>query len=299
MDQLAATVPVGLLQFDAERHVVYTNDRLHQILAVEPAETVEAQLANVTGEDRAVLELALTETLSEGRETDIEVRLSVPPRDMLRFCAVSLRALSLKDGTVTGAIACVADVTDSARMREELKKRAAFDELTGCYNRGSIMLTLEASIETGGHGGERAVIFIDIDHFKAVNDQHGHAAGDEALRVIAQLLRDVVRDQDMVGRVGGDEFLVVCPDIGGPEQAMKLAERLAGAALEQEIQLETGLIVPQLSLGVAWSCGDNVGAEALVTKADRAMYESKHERAGRPKLAAEVPSPSLGPEVHS
>ena len=290
MDQLAATVPVGLLQFDVEHRVVYTNDRLHHILGVERAETVEAQLGTVVDEDRATLERALLETLGEGRDTDIEVRLCLPPGGLPRFCALSVRALSLEDGTITGAIACVADVTDSARAREELKKRASFDELTNCYNRGSIMGFLRANIE-GDRGAERGVVFIDVDHFKSVNDEHGHAAGDEVLRDIAQLLQDVVRDRDMVGRVGGDEFLVVCPDIGGPDQAIKFAERLADAAREKEISLATGHVVPKLSIGVAWSRGVGVSAEAIVARADSAMYESKQERAGKPKLASETSLP--------
>jgi len=199
-----------------------------------------------------------------------------------------VRALSLKDGTITGAIACVADVTDSARTREELRKRASFDELAGCYNRRSIMLALEANIESGEHRAERGVVFVDVDQFKAVNDQHGHAAGDAVLRNVAQLLKEVARERDMLGRVGGDEFLMVCPDIGGPDQAMTLAERLADAALERELSFATGLVVPKLSIGVAWSCGDGVSAETIVAQADGAMYESKHERAGRPKLAPET-----------
>ncbi len=290
MDQLAATVPVGLLQFDAERRVVYTNDRLHRILGVQRAETLEEQLGAVTEEDRSTLEGALVETLAEGRETDIEVRLYLSPRGLLRFCSLSIRALSLEDGTITGAIACVADVTDSARTREELQKRASFDELTRCYNRGSIMLALEASIGSGDRGAERGVIFIDVDRFKSVNDQHGHAAGDEVLRAIARLLQEALRETDILGRVGGDEFLVVCPDIGGPGETMKLAERLAAAALDGEISVATGVIVPKLSIGVAWSSGDSVDAETIVARADSAMYESKRERAGTPKLAPDTSS---------
>ena len=89
LDQLAATVPVGLLQFDVEHNVVYTNDRLHHILGVERAETLEAQLGTVVDEDRTTLEQALLETLGEGRDTDIEVRLCLPPRGLLRFCGLS------------------------------------------------------------------------------------------------------------------------------------------------------------------------------------------------------------------
>ena len=233
LDGLAEAIPVGLFQVDADRHIVYTNDRLHEILGVERADTVEAQLATVTDVDRPLLQRALDEVLGEGRQADIEVELRLPPSRELRFCTISLRALSQDDGTINGAIACVADITDSARMREELKRRATFDELTGCYNRASIMRALEANIASGQRQAERAVVFVDLDRFKAVNDQHGHAAGDELLSIVAQRLQGVVRDGDMVGRIGGDEFLAVCPDIGGPDQAMKLAERLAQAQREE------------------------------------------------------------------
>jgi len=176
-------------------------------------------------------------------------------------------------------------------MREELKRRATFDELTGCYNRASIMLALEANIASGQRQAERAVVFVDLDSFKAVNDQHGHAAGDELLSIVAQRLQGVVRDGDMVGRIGGDEFLVVCPDIGGPDQAMGLAERLAGA-LREELCVATGSIVEQISIGVAWSSGEGADADAIVAQADSAMYESKREGTGQPKLAIAVKVPS-------
>ena len=292
LDRLAGAVPVGLFQVDADRHIVYTNDRLHQILGVERADTVEAQLATVTDADRPTLDRALDEVLGEGLHADIEVELRLSPSRELRFCTISLRSLSQDDGTINGAIACVADVTDSACMREELKRRATFDELTGCYNRASIMLALEANIASGQRQAERAVVFVDLDSFKAVNDQHGHAAGDELLSIVAQRLQGVVRDGDMVGRIGGDEFLVVCPDIGGPDQAMKLAERLA-QALREEAYVATRSIVEQVSIGVAWSSGEGADADAIVAQADSAMYESKREGTGQPKLAiaVEVPSP--------
>jgi diguanylate cyclase (GGDEF)-like protein len=175
-------------------------------------------------------------------------------------------------------------------MREELKKRATFDELTGCYNRPSIMDALAASVASGQRRGERAVMFIDLDRFKEVNDREGHAAGDALLRIVAEGLRSVVRADDLVGRIGGDEFLVVCPEIGGTEQAMELAGRIA-QALREQVCLATVRTAPQLqaSIGVAWSSGDSVGADTLVAQADNAMYESKRERNGRPKLATAVP----------
>ena len=285
LDRLAGAVPVGLFQVDLDRRIVYTNERLHEILGIEPVETLDAQLATVIAADRPQLDRALGEVLDEGAAADVEVQLRVPSSRGLRFCTISLRPLSLEDGTISGAIACVADVTDSARMREELKQRATFDELTGCYNRASIMLALEADIESGRGRAERGVAFVDLDCFKAVNDEHGHAVGDELLRVVAGRLRAAVREPDLVGRIGGDEFLVVCPDIGGPEQAMQLAERLAAAVREGAVSVGSGSIEAQVSVGVAWSSGDGVSADAIVAQADHAMYTSKREGAGAPKLA--------------
>ena len=99
----------------------------------------------------------------------------------------------------------MADVTDSARMRDELKRRATFDELTGCHNRASFMLALEANIAEMPDT-DRAVMFVDLDRFKELNDRCGHAAGDELLRTIGERLRATVRSNDLVGRVGGDDF---------------------------------------------------------------------------------------------
>ena len=284
LDGLAKAIPVGLFQVDTSRHVVYTNDMLHEILGVEREDTVDAQLASVKDADRATLSLALDQVLASGQPADIEVELRAPSSGELRFCAVGLRSFSQDDGPITGAIGCIADITDSTHMREELRRRATFDELTGCYNRASIMQALETNIASGERHAERAVVFVDLDRFKDVNDRHGHAAGDELLKAVAAQLRGVVRDGDMVGRIGGDEFLAVCPDIGGPEQAMKLAERLAQTQLE-EVRVAKGTIVVQVSIGVAWTSGEEADADAMVAMADDAMYESKREGAGRPKLA--------------
>ncbi|HTU79064.1 MAG TPA: diguanylate cyclase [Solirubrobacteraceae bacterium] len=286
LDRLAEAAPVGLLQFDARRDVLYTNDRLHQILGVERAGTVEAQLRSVAEPSRGILDAALEGVLGDGAHAEIEVELRLPGTDELRFCTMGLCALSDDGGAVSGAIACVADVTDSARLREELKRQATFDALTGCYNRASLMCALETSIAAGSPEADRAVVFVDVDRFKDVNDRYGHVVGDELLRVVAQRLQHAARDGDQVGRIGGDEFLVLCPQVGGPDDAVRLATRLADAQREQ-VHLAGRVITPQISVGVAWSRGESTTAEALVGQADHAMYESKRERLGRPKLASD------------
>jgi len=286
LDRLTAALPVGVFQIGVEHDVVYTNDRLHQILGVSPQESIEAQLATVADEDRPALVGAIEAVLGEGVNADLDIRVLLPESEELRSCTVSLRALSHEDGTVSGAIACVADVTDSARMQDELKRRATFDELTGCHNRASVVTALEESIASSQGKAERAVMFVDLDGFKEVNDRQGHAAGDALLRSVARCLLEAVRDTDLVGRIGGDEFLVVCPDIGGPAPAMKLAERLAHAIHEERGEPGAEGIECQVSIGVAWSSGSDTSADTLVAMADRAMYESKRARVGQPVLAA-------------
>ena len=304
LDRLAEAIPLGLFQVDAAGEVVYTNDRLHAILGVPREASAHEQLGTVVEADRPALRRAVDDVLRDGRHTDVEVELRLPSTQELRFCSVSLRALTREDGAISGAIACVADVTDSARMRDELKRRATFDELTGCYNRASFMRALEANVADARAETERAVMFVDLDRFKELNDRYGHAAGDELLRVLGERLRETVRGNDLVGRVGGDEFLVMCPDIGGPDGAMRLAGRLA-RTLHERVRLTAGSVIPQVSIGVAWSNCDGVDADALVAQADAAMYQSKHQHAGQPKLARTVTdlslrraSPRASPRLH-
>jgi len=298
LDRLAETVPVGLFQIDSDRRIVYTNDRLHEILGIDRTESVCEQLASVVAEDRWELEGAIAQVLTDASGADIEVALRLPDHDTPRSCTISLRALTHEDGTISGAIACVTDVTESAHLRDELARQATFDPLTDCYNRASIMRTLEANISSGQRRAERAVMFVDLDRFKEVNDRHGHAAGDELLRTVAQRLRGAVRENDLVGRIGGDEFLVVCADIGGPQQAMQLAGRVARVLRESSIEVPSESLCYQASIGVAWSDGPAPSADALVAQADRAMYESKLERRGQPRLA--VPGAGIaGPTAPS
>jgi diguanylate cyclase (GGDEF)-like protein/PAS domain S-box-containing protein len=284
LHQLAEAVPVGLFQIDAAGQIVYANDRLGEIFATEPAETISDQLKSVVPADRPALDAAIEKVLKHGSPADLEVALRLPSSQARGYCTIALRALTHEDGTVSGAIACVADVTDSTRMREELRHRATVDELTNCLNRAAIMRQLEADIASGQRRSERAVLFVDLDDFKQVNDQYGHGVGDELLRRVAERLRCAVREEDLVGRIGGDEFLIVCPQIGGHEPAVALAQRIADL-LRRDVTLSAG--GRQASIGVAWSSGETVGAEALIARADRAMYESKRERAGRPMLARE------------
>jgi diguanylate cyclase (GGDEF)-like protein/PAS domain S-box-containing protein len=285
LDRLAETVPVGLMQVDSEMQIVYTNDRLHEILGAPRAETASQQLANIEPAGRLLIEEAFAGLLGEGIDAEVEVAVTGRPDGGVGHCQVSLRALTHEGGEVSGAIACLADVSDSIAMREELRRRATHDELTGCLNRAAITRALEQSIEDAEPGDQRALLFIDLDGFKEVNDEHGHAAGDELLRAVAGHLRASIRAGDLVGRLGGDEFLVLCP--GMDEQTARLlADRLAVSAAAGAVAHAAEV---RASVGVSWSRGSGVDSETLLARADRAMYDVKRERSnGRRETAGRV-----------
>ncbi|MGD0254253.1 MAG: sensor domain-containing diguanylate cyclase [Acidimicrobiales bacterium] len=285
LDRLAETLPLGLLQVDSDSRVIYTNDRLHYILGTARASSVEEQLSTVVDEDSRSVAEAFAGVLSNGLDSDIEIRVRPLGESdkQLRYCALNLRTLTDASGGVTGAIVCVADVTETARAREELRARATFDAVTRCYNRASAMAELEAMLAPDGTGQRPAVIFIDLDHFKDVNDNLGHIAGDEFLRVVAQRLHRCVRAEDVVGRIGGDEFLVICPHISATAEAMRTAARLAHS-LRNQIVLKKAAVPSSASIGVAWCDAQSTTAEALVAQADAAMYQSKRAGNGEPVL---------------
>jgi diguanylate cyclase (GGDEF)-like protein len=187
---------------------------------------------------------------------------------------------------VNGAITCVLDITDSARARKELEKRATFDALTGCHNRSSILTALQGELEQND-SSLTAVVYVDLDKFKRVNDTLGHAAGDELLALAADRLRVAGRADDVVGRLGGDEFLLLLKGIPGPEVAMRVAHRIC-TLLGTKFELSSETVELRASVGVAFRGPrtPTLTAEELVKLADTAMYASKDQGLGLPVLAA-------------
>ena len=287
--RLTEALPQGILQLAADRTVVHANSRLPVLLGL-PAVGGWADLAAVADEaGRAGLETALSRALDDGGDTALEVGIRTPAGET-RVCAVSVVALGDREGA-PGALVCVSDVTDSARMREELTAKATFDPLTGCHNRASTMAVLEAALAEPG-GRPTAVVFVDLDEFKPVNDTLGHDAGDELLVTTAHRLASVLRRDDLVGRLGGDEFLVVSRGVDGPDAAAALGTRIR-AALSVPAEISAGAVRLRASLGVAVGEPGLDGA-ALTKRADQAMYLSKQGRRGEPVLwTADLGAPAL------
>lgn len=285
--RLTEALPMSIVQIDADRRIVYQNARVANTIGTVAGDELSAArlAAGVIPGDLPAVTAALDAVLRGGADVDLEYGFRHDATGLRRIDA-KVRALATPDGQVAGAIICLTDVTDAVRMREELHRQANYDALTGCRSRAATLTTLEESLALPATNHGVAVVFVDLNEFKEVNDRHGHAAGDRLLTHVGALLRAAVRDGDVVGRFGGDEFVVVCRDVAGQPQARRIAESLATAVAADTaaLQLDSVRILPRASIGVSWARPGTFDADTLIARADAAMYAAKKTRAGRVAL---------------
>ncbi|MCU7727803.1 sensor domain-containing diguanylate cyclase [Actinoplanes sp. KI2] len=280
MRRLTETLPMGVLQIDADRRIVYLNDRAARALHARLGDVLDDRyLDAIVPADRPAADDAIAVVLGTGNDADVEYGSREPGRGVRRVRA-NLRALTSDDGAITGAIICLADVTEDVRLREELRHRATFDPLTGCHNRSATMAALQdATAAPDGHAGT-AVVFLDLNGFKQVNDVYGHAAGDRLLTHVANRLRMTVPADGVVGRIGGDEFVVICRDVAGPAGAERIGADLLAGLRAEVVDAAGNVLTPEASVGVAWAPCGAAGPEELIARADAAMYQAKKTRTG-------------------
>ena len=186
------------------------------------------------------------------------------------------------------------DVTDTSIyqqrlevLTQELREASNRDGLTRLFNRRFIEETLGNEFNRARrYGHPLAVILTDIDHFKQVNDVHGHLAGDEVLRIVSRRLQDNLRDIDILGRYGGEEFLIVLPDTGS-EGARVLAERLRHVIEREPVEFGDTHLTIHISLGISELRNDSRDYEQLIGEADQALYRSKETGRNRTTVFAQ------------
>ena len=206
-------------------------------------------------------------------------------------------------GAVTHYFGFQNDVTARVEAQERLAHLAHHDTLTGLPNRAQMMAGLQRELARARrHGSRLAVLFIDLDGFKNVNDRLGHAAGDLVLTAAGARLRAVLRDRDLLGRYGGDEFVAVVTDVPA-DMADQIAHRVTDAVLDSfhsPLDMSEQAVQLGASIGVALFPDHGQDADELLLAADRAMYTAKDAGRGRAMLAAPRPPGSAsGPGVPS
>jgi two-component system, cell cycle response regulator len=248
-------------------------------------------VARTAGADVLLLHGALGCALSELKTDPDLFRIAVVVVDSASDVAAAVDALEhgahdvLREDAPPGEIvARVGAARRAGEMQEQLLSRehdleamAYYDELTGVANRRFAVRQLHALVSRARrHDHELSVVLLDADRFKSLNDRHGHGAGDDVLRGLADRLRSRVREEDVVARFGGEEFLVILPDTGA-SGAATAAEDLREAVAAQPFPV--GRIALPLTVSVGWATWRGEPLERLIARADRGLYAAKE--AGR------------------
>ncbi len=253
----------GLCLFDAADRLVIANTRFGELFGAAPAGAVASELlaarglpelARAAGDAEAAVH---TCTLADGRSI-----------------AVTQRAVR-----AGGWVSTYEDVSERRATEAKLAHMARHDELTGLPNRFALQQHLPERLAGDAAPGSLALLCLDLDRFKVVNDVLGHAAGDAVLRVVADRLRECTRDTDLVVRFGGDEFVIVQEATNQPTAAAALAERLI-AVMAAPIELEQQTVAIGTSVGIVVADAPGSRADTLLRCADTAMYRAKNDGRG-------------------
>jgi diguanylate cyclase (GGDEF)-like protein len=189
-----------------------------------------------------------------------------------------------RGGVFAGRVFVLRDVSERARAEEELRRGAFYDALTGLPNRALFMDRLEKAVERSRRGSHPfAVMFLDLDRFKLVNDSLGHSMGDELLVAVSRRLEGCIRPGDTVARMGGDEFAILLEEVTGMHGATEAADRIL-AVLDQPVSLEGNDVFPSASIGVVMGSDLEAPFEHLLRYADVAMYRAKSRGRNRREL---------------
>ena len=284
-DRLAAMVEHSsdvVLLADHSGAVSYASPGLYSTLGHQPATWIGRHLVDVVAdEERGKLENQLRRLLEAGSGNTVEFEVTLLRVDGHRRRANVVIANLLGSAAVDGIVATFRDITEQRKLERQLSHRAYHDELTGLANRALFLDRMDHALRVARSERDPvAVLFVDLDDFKAVNDEFGHAVGDQVLKSVADCIRRSADPGDTTARLGGDEFAILLEDVGGVGRALDVAERLLDL-LRLPVAVAGYDMSVLASIGVAVAT-PHMNTTSLLRDADIAMYEAK--RAGKGQI---------------
>ncbi len=273
--------PNGMALSDADGRLFRVNPTMCAMLRVTEGELLGRTFHDITHPSDRARNFELYRELFAGRRSGyvIEKRYLRSDGDFV-WCRVHLSVVRDTSGAPQYAIAQIHDITEQRTAAEILEYEARYDALTGLATRKLFLEQLERAIaNTRRHGGMVAALFIDLDHFKTVNDTMGHAAGDELLAAVARRMQSVLRVGDFACRFGGDEFMVLCTGLESAADVADVAERLRDA-VEHPFQIRGSDVFIGASIGIALA-DETADASTLLSQADSAAYRAKERGRNR------------------
>jgi diguanylate cyclase (GGDEF)-like protein/PAS domain S-box-containing protein len=273
---------------DGEGRIVEVNRAALELLGYRAEEMVGRRIASLYADPMDYHQLE-AEVVRTGSVREVEVRLRTKDgRELWCLVAAARRGGS---GKGVGSQGIIHDITERKLAELRLEHASLHDGLTGLPNRALLMDRLEQAVVRSEReeSPSFAVLFLDLDRFKGVNDTLGHSAGDQILQWTADRLRSCVRRHDTVGRVGGDEFVALLDGIGSVAEAIEVADRMV-EVLGRPYRLKGREFFTTASIGITWPTERKSAPEVLLREADLAMYRAKLRGGARHEL--------YGPELH-
>jgi diguanylate cyclase (GGDEF)-like protein/PAS domain S-box-containing protein len=271
-----------LARHDLDGRYLYASPAAERLLGYRPDELLgrTAWEVGLVHPDDAEGPRSLRRAIEDGHQTATAAWRVVRRDGTTRWVETAVRAVPDADGRPAQVVAVTRDVSERKDAELRLARQALHDALTGLPNRALFQDRLEQALRRAQRSGSGvAVLFIDLDRFKLINDSFGHTAGDRLLIDVAARLRGVLRPADTIARFGGDELTILCEDLEGETGALGIARRIA-AAFDEPFVVDDGEAFLQASVGIAMA-GAGATPEDLVRDADAAMYKAKERGRSR------------------
>ena len=279
LDTVLNNMCQGVLLFDSDAHMVFCNQRYIEMYGLSPELVVpgcglrellnhQKAVGTFCGDEESYI-VELLDDLAQGKASNAVAK------------AADGRVFSIVNKPIAGGgwIATHEDISDRQRAEERIVHMARHDALTDLPNRTMFREQLEYELKRIKRGDALAVLCLDLDHFKSVNDTLGHPVGDELLKVVAERLRRCLREPDTIARLGGDEFAIIMTGMHAPTDPVLLAKRIREAIIKPYI-LDGHQILADISIGISLAPIDATEPDLLLKNADMALYGAKADGRG-------------------
>lgn len=290
---VAEALPVIVAVVDREQRYRFTNSAFERWCGARRDLIVGRTVREVLGEQEYERSRGYLDGVLRGERQVFEKEY--PSRERHCYLKITYIPLRAGDGSVDGFVGVAQDVSEHKAEERRLRELSQLDPLTGLLNRAGFEERIQEACEGARRRDELvALLYLDLDRFKPVNDAHGHATGDKLLKVFARRLRHAVRPSDVVARLGGDEFAVVLQGLHRRTDAQAVAAKLLDAA-GRPFQIDALNLQIGASVGVAFLHPDDLGWQTLVERADRTMYMAKQAGRNRHAVASDELDSQLAP----
>jgi diguanylate cyclase (GGDEF)-like protein len=280
LDAALQNMSQGLVMFDRDGNLIVCNQKYVELYQLPPA------LSRPGVSHKEILEHRIgTGVVAESNSVRfVKDRTAVgvpksPAETVLELADGRTLLVALRPLQNGGWVSTHEDITSRREAEAQIAHMAHHDALTNLPNRTLLRERLEDALAHVHRGGQIAVLYLDLDHFKSINDTLGHGVGDELLKAVAQRLKGCIGEQDTIARLGGDEFAVVQTGIGSPSDVANLAARMRDALI-QPYDLEGHQVPADVSIGISIAPDDTSDADQLLKNADMALYRSKADGRG-------------------